>query len=683
MAAFSYYMNYTERKELYRSLDIEAVLSDLEEQSLLCDTDGEDFQFIRSNDRWTVRASDGRRDEKSIIINIHGYNGNLNKFYIRYSRTKEDGYHEGGDLIQFLTRYHREFRFMSQKQAEKAAENLLLKYAYDLDLTNIEERSETTSRYRRKKLVREDNMDIDLMLKAIRTQSFEDAAVTFQNTFQKKLTEKLEIIQAYKAFIDDDRQRTEKWAADGRNPKNCPSEFKDHDKADQYVMGLLEKISQLLEAISEERLNKVNDMEELNDSYFANVIQDLCLTTLPLERDLRYKMSMPRRFTFSKRFGPDAAAYLRDKRGIERDLITELYTDGILRMGPPIWQNEATNAYIKGQTRRQYGNYVSFFNLDDNGMVTDAFMRAIADTGNDRYSRMEGELNGHQGWLLERTPDGHYTRPTPESADKTLYVFEAYIDMISYMSIQAKDHGMDKLNENAYLALGGVTKEEILESALDEGRYKNIVLAYDNDEAGLNAARKQVTELNKRGQVASMILPFSKDWNEEIVSLRRMESLENKTLSYEDFCRDIGAETVDIYIPADKLIKDRPAKDPTQWRESLDRRFEGRNMLVVGETDASRYLIDLNDVHLSPNEIDGGYTTLHLNSGYSQAGAQLERIGIYSENFGRFEYNAIGNYCVQIYPDLMAQIKNKIANPQQDTIKNIDKNSNLDQPSIG
>lgn len=102
------------------------------------------------------------------------------------------------------------------------------------------------------------------------------------------------------------------------------------------------------------------------------------------------------------------------------------------------------------------------------------------------------------------------------SDNKTLVVSESVIDSMSLMS-HFKNTGEKYTNYN-YLALCGTNKLQALFNHLE--RDKNIdkvLLAFDNDEGGLNALEAAKEELKNRGYngiVVEFLPPQGKDWNE-------------------------------------------------------------------------------------------------------------------------------------------------------------------------
>jgi len=120
--------------------------------------------------------------------------------------------------------------------------------------------------------------------------------------------------------------------------------------------------------------------------------------------------------------------------------------------------------------------------------------------------------------------------------DKVLIITESVIDMMSYAThIIDKSNGIGKDNgkdyrDCDYLALSGVSKfkEAVTNALKNHKEISNIVLALDNDEAGLTACEK-IQELLKKlgfqGKVSMSVPKVGKDWNEYVVMKHSQNSI--------------------------------------------------------------------------------------------------------------------------------------------------------------
>ncbi len=137
-----------------------------------------------------------------------------------------------------------------------------------------------------------------------------------------------------------------------------------------------------------------------------------------------------------------------------------------------------------------------------------------------------------------------------EGPSDRLYVFEAPIDMLSYISMN-KDNGSlgDNWRDNSYIALCGLDNESVT-AFLDRnpGKIKTVSLCLDNDSAGERGVEALKTKLEKRneGISISVCVPEEKDWNEDLMNQKKIER-EDPLMS---LARDLDALIYD-YDPYD------------------------------------------------------------------------------------------------------------------------------------
>ncbi len=93
-----------------------------------------------------------------------------------------------------------------------------------------------------------------------------------------------------------------------------------------------------------------------------------------------------------------------------------------------------------------------------------------------------------------------------------LYVFEAPIDMLSYITLNPTNW-----EQHSYVALCSVSERAILHRLEVNKKIRNIVLCLDNDNAGIMASIRIRKSLAQRGYNNVYILtPNNKDWNEDL-----------------------------------------------------------------------------------------------------------------------------------------------------------------------
>lgn len=99
----------------------------------------------------------------------------------------------------------------------------------------------------------------------------------------------------------------------------------------------------------------------------------------------------------------------------------------------------------------------------------------------------------------------------------TMTIFEAPIDLLSYMTIYKNDK--DKLNNNILIATGGTNRTLIMDNIkiLKEKGLKRIVVATDNDKTGEETYQWVKETFEKEGLIVDREKPANKDWNDDLI----------------------------------------------------------------------------------------------------------------------------------------------------------------------
>ena len=95
-----------------------------------------------------------------------------------------------------------------------------------------------------------------------------------------------------------------------------------------------------------------------------------------------------------------------------------------------------------------------------------------------------------------------------------MFVFEAPIDMLSYITINNDDW-----QEQNYVCLGGVAIDALTNILNNNKQITTVHLCVDNDVAGDKTVRRIGDELTENGVLWDRITPKLKDWNEDLVEL--------------------------------------------------------------------------------------------------------------------------------------------------------------------
>lgn len=161
----------------------------------------------------------------------------------------------------------------------------------------------------------------------------------------------------------------------------------------------------------------------------------------------------------------------------------------------------------------QYHNAV-FVGFDKDGVARHAHKRST-------YTQGEG-FKGNVESCDPRYSFHHIGR------SDTMYVFEAPIDMLSFICIYQKDW-----KNHSYAALCGVSDQVILQLLSDYPHINHIGLCLDNDDAGIQARERITKNLSERGyQTVFPLFPKEKDWNEDLKAMckSRMAQAEQGTV---------------------------------------------------------------------------------------------------------------------------------------------------------
>lgn len=94
----------------------------------------------------------------------------------------------------------------------------------------------------------------------------------------------------------------------------------------------------------------------------------------------------------------------------------------------------------------------------------------------------------------------------------TIYVFEAPIDLLSFVCLHPKNW-----QQHSYVALCGVADLALFKQLFDYPHIQTIGLCLDNDDAGIKARERITNTLSQRGyRKVFSLFPQNKDWNEDL-----------------------------------------------------------------------------------------------------------------------------------------------------------------------
>lgn len=242
-------------------------------------------------------------------------------------------------------------------------------------------------------------------------------------------------------------------------------------------------------------------------------------------------------------------AYLLNERFIDRDVL---------------------NAFVKNGLIFEDADYhnVVFVGLNENGEPKHIQKRASSS-----LSDFKGNVE---------SSDPNYSFNFVGESDR-LYVFEAPIDMLAYISLYKKDWG-----QHSYVALCSTADIAAIRMLKSYPHIKNIYLCLDHDGAGIEGAYRVAENIRNVGDYSLWrAMPTHKDWDEDLKALNGKEAIpasEHPRMEHIKMrCREL--QTIDLYC-------DENCKDI----------FESKGYLVSKAIAKLKYLLDKVDKAVSIEE---------------------------------------------------------------------------------
>ena len=172
-------------------------------------------------------------------------------------------------------------------------------------------------------------------------------------------------------------------------------------------------------------------------------------------------------------------AYLVKQRSISRDVVTHFVRRKLL------------------YEDAKYHNAV-FVGTDETGVPRHAHKRSTNSSGKGFRLNVEG-------------CDPRYTFHHM-GTDGSLYVFEAPIDMLSYITLRPSDW-----QRHSYVACCGTSIQPVEKMLERLPQLDTVLLCLDNDEAGHAASQRMKTQLEENYTV-ERLTPEHKDWNDDLTA---------------------------------------------------------------------------------------------------------------------------------------------------------------------
>ncbi len=178
--------------------------------------------------------------------------------------------------------------------------------------------------------------------------------------------------------------------------------------------------------------------------------------------------------------------YLHYVRGIDEDIIETFANENMI------------------YESADYHNAV-FVGLDKNGVPRHANKRGIGEK-----STFKGNAESSMDeFAFHRIGKG-----------KSLYLFEAPIDMLSFISMHKENW-----KTHSYAASCSVSDRVLFQCLKDYPYIEKVYLCLDSDEPGQTAADRISTKLFTLGMQSEILVPLYKDWNEDLLTTEENEKI--------------------------------------------------------------------------------------------------------------------------------------------------------------
>ena len=148
-----------------------------------------------------------------------------------------------------------------------------------------------------------------------------------------------------------------------------------------------------------------------------------------------------------------------------------------------------------------------FVGIDENGVPRQASKRSTNSYGNSFRITCQGSDT--------RYSFAHF------GESKRLYVFEAPIDMMSFLTLYPKDW-----QKHSCIAMNGVYENAVLAALKNHSNLSEVILCVDNDEGGIEAVGRLKDILSENGYTdVKRLAPKFKDWNEVLKAKNGVKAL--------------------------------------------------------------------------------------------------------------------------------------------------------------
>lgn len=210
-------------------------------------------------------------------------------------------------------------------------------------------------------------------------------------------------------------------------------------------------------------------------------------------------------------------AYLLKSRFIDRDVIKYFAHEKLL------YESEGHHNCV-------------FVGVDENGVPRHAHKRGTYTLG----ESFKGNVDD-----CDSRYSFHYT-----GSSERIYVFEAPIDMLSYITLHK-----DNWQEHSYVSLCSVADHALVQMLKDNSQISKIYLCLDHDSAGIESEWRIRHHLNELGYTdISFVRPKYKDWNEILKAQNGIEPLPAVPNLYLENMRELLQETMYSVMDSKPLL---------------------------------------------------------------------------------------------------------------------------------
>lgn len=237
--------------------------------------------------------------------------------------------------------------------------------------------------------------------------------------------------------------------------------------------------------------NAVQFVEKYYNKSYQDAVQlllDEHIEPISVEMQKKQNIKKPFELPAPNKSMKQIFAYLLKARFLDRDVVKYFVDKGLI------------------YESAKYHNCV-FVGIDKNGRARHARKRGTYTLGDS----FKGNVDS-----CEAEYSFHHT-----GTSNVLYVFEAPIDMLSYISLHK-----DNWQQHSYVSLCSVSDRAVIQMLKDNPNISKIYLCLDNDREGIDSDYRIRHNLNQIGyNDVAFIRPKYKDWNEILKAKNGIEPL--------------------------------------------------------------------------------------------------------------------------------------------------------------